>query len=412
MSQRPDLERLVPYVPRMLLTRLSGQIEPVDEPFADRFDAALLVADISGFTRLSERLAERGAEGAEQLSEALNSYFARVIDFIQAYGGDVLRFAGDAPIVLFAVGDGVGGAASQRDATMRAVACALAMQAELHDFPVADGIQLSMRVFVSHGPVLAASVGGVENRWELVVSGAPLEDVAALSTAGKAGDVLVTAGVVRSLGDRLVASAVDGGKGAAKVTELRGAPAPGGPAPRVPDLRFEAISPFVSRSVMHCLGAGDSDWLAEMRRVTVSFANLQGLALLSPPWVRDDDEQSLRDLQEAFRTMQTAVYRHGGSINQFLVEDKGVTLLALWGVPSRTHEDDPARAVSAMLEMQRALQKIGVSCASGVTTARVFCGHRGSALRREYAVIGRSVNLAARLMMRAVQTHEAPTPKE
>jgi len=397
MSQQPHLDQLVPYVPRTLLGRLSGATKPLGEPFVERSEAALLVADISGFTLLSERLAKRGAEGAEQLTEALNSYFARVIEFIEAYGGDVLRFAGDAPIVLFPAGDD---RTARVDATSRAVECALAMQRALHDHPVAEDINLSMRVCVSAGQVVAASVGGIENRWEFLVTGAPFEDMAELSRSGKAGDVLVSSAVVELLGERLVASGL--GDGPARVSKLLRAPAPADSIPVASELHVAAIAPFVPRSVMHSLGAGDSEWFAEMRRVTVAFANLQGLALLSSGGQVQDDAQSLRELQVAFRAMQTAVYRHGGSINQFLVEDKGVTLLALWGVPSRTHEDDPVRAVSAMLEMQRSLYKLGVACAPGVTTARVYCGHRGSRVRREFAVIGRSVNVAARLMMRAV----------
>ena len=68
---------------------------------------AILFADISGFTPLTERMANRGRSGAEDLTRILNDYFGRLIGIIQAHGGDVTKFAGDAGVDGFiSVGGG------------------------------------------------------------------------------------------------------------------------------------------------------------------------------------------------------------------------------------------------------------------------------------------------------------------
>jgi len=66
---------------------------------------AVMFADISGFTALTEHLAERGPAGAEQLTEALNSYFDLLIETIAAYGGEVVLFAGDAVLAAWSSAD-------------------------------------------------------------------------------------------------------------------------------------------------------------------------------------------------------------------------------------------------------------------------------------------------------------------
>ena len=58
-------------------------------------------ADISGFTALSERLAGLGHEGAEELTDLLNRCFGQMIDGCEERGGDIVKFGGDALLVLF-----------------------------------------------------------------------------------------------------------------------------------------------------------------------------------------------------------------------------------------------------------------------------------------------------------------------
>ena len=61
------------------------------------FEAAVLFSDISGFTKLTNRLiAERDKEGAEILNQIINRYFEELIDIIHRHAGDVMKFAGDA----------------------------------------------------------------------------------------------------------------------------------------------------------------------------------------------------------------------------------------------------------------------------------------------------------------------------
>ena len=48
---------LVSYVPALIARRLAADPNPISQPTAERFAAAVLFADISGFTALGERLA-------------------------------------------------------------------------------------------------------------------------------------------------------------------------------------------------------------------------------------------------------------------------------------------------------------------------------------------------------------------
>jgi class 3 adenylate cyclase len=99
--------------------------------------------------------------------------------------------------------------------------------------------------------------------------------------------------------------------------------------------------------------------------------------------------------------VQKAVYQYEGSINKFLMDDKGSTLIACFGIPPLPHEDDTIRAVFAALSICERLFALGFKASCGITRGEAFCGIVGSKTRREYSVLGDSVNLSARLMQRA-----------
>lgn len=88
--------QLATFLPVLLRERLAADPQATPVPQHLALDGALLFADISGFSKLSERFAQGGPEGAEKTSACLNTYFANLIGRIEAHGGDVFKFAGDA----------------------------------------------------------------------------------------------------------------------------------------------------------------------------------------------------------------------------------------------------------------------------------------------------------------------------
>jgi class 3 adenylate cyclase len=64
-------------------------------------DGTLCFADISRFTALAERLAQRGRMGGEELVETLGRVFSTLLDIAHARGGMLLKFGGDALLLFF-----------------------------------------------------------------------------------------------------------------------------------------------------------------------------------------------------------------------------------------------------------------------------------------------------------------------
>ena len=88
-----------------------------------------------------------------------------------------------------------------------------------------------------------------------------------------------------------------------------------------------------------------------------------------------------------------------GHLRQFMLDDKGLVLICTFGLRGSTFPDMVAqRALPFSLAIHRALEvDLGVKNTVGATLGKVYCGVVGSLKRHEFAVLGPSVNLAARL---------------
>lgn len=112
-------------------------------------------------------------------------------------------------------------------------------------------------------------------------------------------------------------------------------------------------------------------------------------------------------IQLVIKTVQKCVYKFQGSLNKLLMDDKGSTLMIIFGLHPMSHQDDPVRAVLTGLELIKELNKINCKCSLGITTGTVFAGVVGtSGSRREFSVLGDSVNLSARFMQAAIGQKE------
>jgi class 3 adenylate cyclase len=69
---------------------------------------------------------------------------------------------------------------------------------------------------------------------------------------------------------------------------------------------------------------------------------------------------------------------HEGSLNKFLMDDKGSTLIVVFGLPPASHQDDAVRATLCGLLIIQELQKLSVGCAMGIATGTVFAGVVGT----------------------------------
>jgi adenylate cyclase len=121
--------------------------------------AAMLLADLRGFSRLTDQLPE------EQIVELLNAFFDLVVPGVVAGGGDVLKYVGDAVIAIFPVGGD-----DPEPACKSALAAAQSALAALQTAPPEIQQHISIDIALHYGDVAYGNIGS-GNRLDFTVVG-------------------------------------------------------------------------------------------------------------------------------------------------------------------------------------------------------------------------------------------------
>ncbi len=430
------LDTVVTYLPHRLVREMLHPLAH-DRPPGRIIQGTLLLADISGFSTMADRLSASGKEGIEEVTDVINRYFRLMLDVAANHGGeptilasgaDLLNFGGDAMLLLFA--------SHPLDAIRAALEMQHVMAARFSRLETSQGtFALGMHIGINTGRFLVASVGRPQTR-EYAVVGRAVNETALVEAAAGRGQVVIGQATRQAAGDAVRVREV--GPGLYAVEGVAGG-RPAGPANVEPGvsplvqrddplarleravLALELLTPYLPAGLLNRLkeAPGSSLEEGEFRRVTVLFANVLGMSEVVETLGPAGSAEATSILDRYLCTMQDIIARYGGTVNKLDLCDEGDKLLVFFGAP-QAHEDDPQRAVRAALEMQEAMRafadvatpggSFSLRQRIGINTGHVFAGNVGSPSRKEYTVMGDTVNLAARLMAAAEVGHILISP--
>jgi len=369
-------EKLKPYVPRLLIEWIR------DTPDARyrAIEGSLVFVDISGFTALTERLAKRGKVGAEIMRDTLDGVFTALLDEAYDWGAGLLKWGGDALLLLF-------------DGPLhpeRAARACWEMQKTLDrvgKLRVGGGtIVLRMSIGITTGKLEFFVAGSVHR--ELLVAGPGATETVTIEAIADAGEIGLSQAMVAALDPGCIGPAKEQARLLIAPPDVARSRAPD--VGSVRDIDIASCIPIAARS--HVLLDRSEP---EHRTITAAFIDLMNtddlLARLGPDALAEGLDERLCAIQEAALKYEVPFYETD-------VGKGSVKALLTAGAPSSTGHDEE--------RMLRALRDIMdesgiVPMRIGVNTGKVFTGDFGPPYRRAYRVFGDAINTAARVMSKA-----------
>ncbi|MFN0015276.1 MAG: tetratricopeptide repeat protein [Saprospiraceae bacterium] len=348
--------------------------------------AYVMFVDLSGFTRLTEKLMQQGAEGAEDLSYILNHIFQPTVSLVYEHGGIIPYFAGDSFTAIFPIRSGNapagGGAGDNILPTAQAT-----VQRFLRDQNDADSLlaehQIGIKIGLSAGEVEWGVVGN--RRKGFYFKGQPIESCAQAQTHAASLEVVCDAAFLTASHDlSLPATSLDNGYFRLDLEQV--APAKSGTnVIKLPQPDAKIIADFLPQEA---IAEGNAGEFRNVVSVFLSFANVE----------------THESLDHFTSVVLDQSLNFGGYFKEIDFGDKGAVICCLFGAPV-SFENNTERALEFIAAIQEELLHLesltGARYRIGISAGLAFTGVIGSAERCQYAAVGARVNLAARLMAKA-----------
>ena len=320
--------------------------------------------------------------GSEELSDILDATFTALLAHARREGGDLVKWGGDAVLLLF----------TGEDHAVRAVRASVDMRSELRTVgrtrSSAGGVNLRMSVGIHSGQFDFFLVGDPQIHRELVISGPAASRCAEMEALANAGQIMLSSATAALLPPDLTAEA--GGEGRLVRRRPPDAQPYAGDPVGVGDIDVtELLSPPLRAHLLEAAGS------SEHRNVGVAFVEFSGTdGLLA----REGSEALAAALDAVVRNAQEACARHGVTFLESDINRDGGKLMLVAGAPGGGREVEDRILGMARLVVDRA----GVlPLRAGVNRGAVYGGDFGPTFRRTYSIKGDAINLAARVMGKA-----------
>ncbi|OPX17917.1 hypothetical protein BXT86_03935 [candidate division WOR-3 bacterium 4484_100] len=379
------------FVPERILLK---KLRKLDKP-CEIFDATLCYADISGFTAMSERIAHIGKEGSEELTRVINSFFEPLIKIITKWGGDIYRFGGDAIIAFFPE---TGGDFSSAQRALGAGIEAIGYVQRFSRVKTRAGVfGIGMHIGLTRGRVYFSDL-----KSDYFLAGRSASRLIEIVDTAKAGEIVVDTGVKQKAKDVIFKNLRNGlwlYEGIKRLfsSEITSVVSP------VPQVKLKNIDDLINDLKPYL-----PDWLykrielqpyfdqsdGEHRKAVVIFLHFSGTSY------EDNSDKADTELNTLYQEVKQCLVRYDGWLNKMDVYKDGGRMLVVFGFP-KAYEDCEKRAVLFSYEILQASDLKGIDIKIGINAGFIFAGPVGSRLRREWTVMGDTVNLAARLSAHA-----------
>lgn len=343
-----------------------------------RLKAYVLFVDLTGFTALTETLMKKGGRGAEELSVILNAIFEPLVHIVYKRGGFIPHFAGDSFYAIFS--DSIPDNGLQCLGAANEAAYFFKHHAEHF-----GGFKIGLKVGISHGEIEWGIAG--HHAFAFYFRGAPIDRSAKCQEKAKGRNhpiVLDSASTNQLSGYGYAPTQIEPGfYDFSPSQELSTLPVV--EVTPLSDLQPDIIKAFLPDEVL------DFQQKGEFRSVVSLFIAFDGI-------------HDRRVLHRVIQTLIDQIAGFSAYLKEFDFGDKGTLAACFFGAPV-SFENNDFRALEFIYALRHKLREWtetgGLRFKVGITMGMAYTGIVGGVERCQYAIVGKHVNLAARLMSHA-----------
>ncbi|KAJ3414001.1 hypothetical protein HDV05_007208 [Chytridiales sp. JEL 0842] len=404
-----------------------------------------------------------GRFGSEIISDTVGKYLSQIIDVIDGAKGDVVKFLGDAMLVRFPVKeiskfpieDATKPDSISPSAIKHVIDCCLDILAIYHDYSVnfqtqnqqfgsqrhnsagrksfvggdlsdLEGYKLSLHIGMTAGMMDNVIVGLPGERLDYAVNGPALHSLGDILKAAGPGELALPYSLWQAMIDEFpifIRGKVNCQRDVAVISKGDSSFTPGFTLPTTKLGRRASLAPLPT-SVVRRLSRVDNhrsvtNYIEDSKTVFTWFLNASLVYKLNNgAQNKDDTNQELEEyrsmtilflklrfpfdackIQRSVEIILECLKKYDGVMQQFSIDDKGTTILSVFGLPPFTHENELEFSIKCALEIGSMLKNEGLLPFSmGMGTGDTLFSVLGNSLRSDAGLLSDVVVIAARLM--------------
>ncbi len=343
------------------------------------FQGFAMFVDLSGFTILTQTLMSKGTEGAEQLSSSLNNIFAPLVQLVYQQNGFIPYFAGDAFTAIFRLED-------LNNDPQKFIRIASTLNDSFSKKSVINtsfgDFHIGVKIGLAFGEIEWGIVGSKHKSFYF--RGMAIEESARSQLFAGEQDIVIHESLLRLFPENTIPVKQLEEKDQFLLGAFPLLLEEGLPIAKPKKLEKQIVANFLPDSVLNF------DDVGEFRTVIAVFISFTGI--------------DNHDLMNRFASIVLdQINEFAGYFKEVDFGDKGGVLLGFFGAPV-SYENNIERALEFILSVkEQVLETLdtNVRFKTGITSGLSYTGIVGGAERCQYAAVGNSVNLAARLMSKA-----------
>lgn len=334
--------------------------------YEGKIQAFAIFLDMSGFTKLTEKLMKKGPFGSERLSVILNQIFGAIVFEIHHGGGFVPYFAGDALTGIFL------------ESEVDEVAFLKTLNSIYKLFEKGmffEESTITVKIGLSKGEIEWGIVG--EDKKAFYFKGEAIDNSSNNQLVANAGEIVADLSFKDIFQYHHIPFYVD--NKLCKIDEFHfETNSKFLPIKPTQHITKEILSHFYSNDIIEMNNNG------EFRSVVAIFISFENLETYS-------------EINYFVSKILEEVHNFSGYFKEIDFGDKGGVITIFFGIPI-TFENNIERALSFVGSLTEHFRHSNIKYRTAITEGIAFAGIIGGSERSQYAAIGSMVNLAARLM--------------
>lgn len=398
------IQLLTQYIPYKFVRFIGETKCCIFDKKIEELEGSVIYFDIIGFTHIIVNYIE-GKRDIAELSNTFSDFYSVIIETVRELGGSVFQFAGDSLLICFEMIDGE----TKQENFQRAFASMLRVL-ELSDnynsfSERGNGFILRPKIGIGCGKFNQILLGSKESFITPIIAGAAVRDAVCCEEKCTKQEIIINEQAFKYANDEGLG---DNFQKEDNYYHLIKSPENYVQKVIYPEYFdvstlfdspyfFNRLTSFLNPVIRQQIKTSFQGFSGEYKDITCVMVRFDGD--FAHQMYEGDAEKSFEPINGIYSLMQSKAARYSGYCVKPDISDKGVVFPVLFGTPDAIENKERNALLCAIEILEEGKKQEEISAVNiGIGTGMVYSGEFGGILRKDYTVIGNSVNFASRLM--------------